>query len=866
MEYIFNSKRKLFSLIILMFSFEFVILDETVELKIQNFTATYSKATNYYFSQESEESLPNYIKIELEGQNEDTNYIISYYKQDSSFKETNQLSQSISGKAFIWLNKAQIQNGFYLNVECSNLTCEYSLNITLYEKIMIYLGQPYNYYVTEENKNTTFTICIQPDKYDYYNILNDYDLKATIWAKGNYDITSELKVEDYAKHPKYNAYLFYIPSLEEIEYEFNVKGTVGDLINIGGLFFDGMNICAHIIKDLGIEISLFLVKGKLDDAVFLNSNTSGIIRSIYHFDYDYEYSNFLNDENSTKGDYKKIFIRLDPYDFFSFSSLQIIGYTDIETKTQKKINIYPPQYLGYTYERNVNMGEIIGLIPMNPGKDFNYLTYHTALKEGYFKAYIYECENYPLCKLDSNTLNKSEKLLDYNSASITYNKSEYNENITSISKKQKMLLLTCQSKSCTFYTSMYTNNNNLNVILSVPYYKYIKENNDDNYYMTIKKSIMNSFSIMQANIYIYINIEVISGNISLNPKENEDYLNNNKKLISFRMDKLKDFSLKIKANSNSIYSIAASIHTDEIDLLTPNINYLLKINNSNYENSLIFVDELNSAKPNYFGFFYQNCNIEVKYNNTTKKVNNNNYFQDYQTINNKVNSILYKINKENNENNNCFFSASMYNLEEEKNSIILEAEAKYPFLFNNNNKKIKFMHIDTEKEKGLQINLDILDKSKCNLTLFLNDQEIKKFNINESNYIVVNSERLMSNCKEENQPCKINFILNTETSDNSKIEIQLSHQITKDDNWDSFNDDDDDNEDNKKDHDSEDKDNNKTLYIVLGVVGGFIIILLVVILILKCKKKGDGNLNKKIEEVFEQGDTNELSLLQKDEK
>ena len=847
MEYIFNSKRNLYCLIIILIYFEFVILDGQVELTIKNFTDSYQTATNYHFSEDLEVSLPNYIKIELEGQNPDNKYIISYYKQDSSFKERDQLSQSISGKSFMWLNKAQIQSGFYLNVECSDSPCEYKLNITLYTKIIINLGQTYNYYVTEENKDTNFTI-LQPKDYDI--LLYNYSWKVTIWAKGNYNITTELKIKDYSKHPKYNAYLITLSSLKATEYEFNVKGTVGDLINIGGLLFDGLNICGHIIKDLGVEISLFLVKGKLDDAFFLISNTSGIERSIYHFDYDYEHSNFLNDENSTKAEYKEIFIRLDPYDNFSFSSVQFIGNTEVQTKVQKKIKIFPPQNLGLTYERNINKEEIIGLIPMNPGKNFNYLTYHTAVKYGEFKAYIYQCDNYPLCNLDLNNLKNYEKLLDYNSASISYNNSEYDETISPISKKQNMLLLTCQTESCKLFTSMYTNKNNLNVFLTIPYYKYIRENNEDNYYMSIKKSFMNSFSIMKANTYIYVNLEIISGNISINSKNNEEFSTQNKKLFIFRMDKLNDFSLNIKANENSMYSIGTSIHTDDIDILTPNINYLLKINNNKNENALIFANELESTNPNYFGFFNENCNIEVK-NSDSSITFSNNFAQDYQTIDNKVKSIKYKVNKGKNKNENCLFSASMYNLEEENNSIILGTRVKYPFRFNENINKINFMHIDTEKEKDLIIKLNTSDKSNYQLELFYNGQEKEEFNFTGSKNITINSSILINNCEENNQPCKINFILESKNKNNSTIEIQVLHLKEGQE------------EEEKKDDD----DDKKTLYLILGAVGGLLLIILIVILIIKCRKRRDRNLKDKIEEVFEQqGETNELSLLQKDDK
>ena len=519
---------------------------------------------------------------------------------------------------------------------------------------------------------------------------------------------------------------------------------------------------------------------------------------------------------------------------------------------------------------------------MNPGKDFRYLTYHTAVKYGEFKAYIYQCDNYPLCKLDLNTLESSQKLLDYNSASISYKKNEYNDTISPISKKQNMLLLTCQTESCKLFTSMYTNKNNLNVFLTVPYYKYIRENNEDNYYMSIKKSFMNSFSIMKVNTYIYVNIEILSGNISINAKNNEEFSTQNKKLFIFIMDKLNEFSLKIIANENSMYSIGASIHTDDIDILTPNINYLLKINNSKSESALIFAEVFESTNVNYFGFFNENCNIEVKYSNSPLPFTEN-FAQDYQIIDNKVKSIQYKVNKVENENDNCLFSASMHNLKAENNAIILGTGVKYPFRFNENNNIISFIHIDTEKEKDLIINLNILDQSEYYLTLFYNEKGKESFDIIESNNITISSSNLTNNCEENDQPCKINFILKSKNKNtNPIIEIQVFHQDENED------DKDDDEEEKEAEEEKEDKDkkededekakeeeegddnnddDSKTLYIIIGAVGSFIILLIILLFILRCRKKGDKNLKEKIEEVFEQeGETNELSLLQKDEK
>ena len=851
MKYFLNSEKHLNNLILFIFLFTFVQLNNT-ELIIKDLEMNFENATNYHFSLESEESLPKNIKIQVIGDNSYNDYIISYYKEDSLFKDTNQLSQSLSGKAFIWLNQNQIKNGFYLSVECSENPCKYTLNVSLKENIELNLCEPYSFYVTEENKETTFIISGNLDNFEisYYHD----NCKVSIWAKGNNNINTELKLENYEKHPKLNAYLVNIGKPQVFEYKFIVKGTVGDFINVGALFFDGYNYCPHIIKDLGLEISPFFVKGILDNAYFLFPKTTEVSRTLYLFDYDYEYSNFLNNENSSIANYSQIFIRVDPYDNYSFFSLQYIEYKEYKTSKKEKIKIFPPQKLGATYERIVKKDEIIGLIPMKPENDFNYLTYHIALKEGEFKAYKYKCDNYPLCKLDSNTLKNSEILIDYYSASISFNNSEYKD-ISPITKTQNILLLTCESDSCKLFTSMYTNKNHLNIILSVPYYKYIKENNEENYFMSINKAILNSFSLLPRKAYIYINIEIISGNITLTPEENENYVNYTKKLISFEISKLNNFLLKIKANADSIYSIGASIHTDEIDLLTSNFRYLLKINNFTKEKTLIFFNELKSDKPNYFGFLYGNCNIEIKYSNSV--ISSGDYFsQDYKVIDNKTKSIQYKINKKDKENDNCYFSTSMYNLNNEKNSIVLGAEVNYPFIFKENLKNIKFMHIDTEKDKGIQINLKFSDEKKYSLTLFLNDQQIKEFNIQKrDDYVVVNSDRLNNHCKNDNQPCKINFILNSKNGKgDSTIEIEVSHNITGEEHWD----DNDQRKGNNKDH--------TLLYILIAVLGGIILIILIVLIfVLKYKKKKYSNLDEKVKDSFEPEDNNEMALLQKDQ-
>ena len=120
------------------------------------------------------------------------------------------------------------------------------------------------------------------------------------------------------------------------------------------------------------------------------------------------------------------------------------------------------------------------------------MTLNMIARDGFPEMYVVECDNYPFCSKDIATLKKSTQLLDFNSAFISFNKDEYNDTISPISKNQNMLLLTCQTESCKLFTSMYTDKNKINLILSVPYYKYIRKNNEDNYKITIKKEILNN--------------------------------------------------------------------------------------------------------------------------------------------------------------------------------------------------------------------------------------------------------------------------------------------------------------------------------------------------------------------------------------
>ena len=106
--------------------------------------------------------LPNYIKIFVKGYNEvnvDLNHIISYY-QDESLEDRKQLAQSLYGNTTMWLNKKQIENEFYLTVDCFEEPCNYTIDIIPKDICELPLNEQFTYYVSEDNQEMKFRIKI----------------------------------------------------------------------------------------------------------------------------------------------------------------------------------------------------------------------------------------------------------------------------------------------------------------------------------------------------------------------------------------------------------------------------------------------------------------------------------------------------------------------------------------------------------------------------------------------------------------------------------------------------------------------------------------------------------------------------------
>ena len=689
-----------------------------------------------------------FTKIEVKGEpNKD--FIISYYKDD--FKNRKQLSKSISGKALMWLNKAQMKGVYNISVECDAYPCQLSLSLELKDKIEINLGDaPYTYYVTEDNKEMDFHIKGK------IKDSNPKECKISIWAKGNKDIVSSLSGESTDLRKRgYHAYL--INKIEQAEVNnctLKVKGILGDLIEVGALAINA-NKEFETETEINYPVLGFFKKDVLDTIKIKNSD-----KSTFTVLYDQESSVYPIISSSNNGEIKMDSKYGDKY-FYSFDYQK--------ERTDNFYSILTPLIHGAMYEINLEKEKALGLIHMTPEDNFDYLTYYAKEKNGEFTASILSCKNYPLCAKDE----KENPLLFYDSSSYIYKKDKYEKEISPISHKQNVLLLKCKSDPCKIYVNMYTNKNKVTLSPETTLLKNIKENTEENFIIGLNNILPND-NIKYAS---YLNVETLSGDISVETNGTK-FENGNKKLFEKDLSSKDSFSIKIKAKKNSFYNIAFYYEKENTKFIPPQANCLIKFKDNLTESQ--FSIRSKEKKENVFvslSFLKSNTSVE-KSGNKLQFNEKGKFVQDSYENNEKQNeasNAKYKVKRVDNKSNPYLYSVSTFRIYDENkkntNYALLGKGVPHPVLFDDSKyKKISYMYLYEEENDNLKVNFTLFDDKKYNVEIHLNDKNHQSYNnISKNNSCIELTKDVLKNNSLANQPCKINFIVSPQEYNNNPI-------------------------------------------------------------------------------------------------
>ena len=871
-----NKSLKIFlNLVILFVSIKCQIEFETIIFNNETLTIDNLIESKYYYHIlfEPQGDIPNYLKIISKEKYENTDkyeYALSYYGQDSTFTNRIQISK-LSNSPIIWLNKEQIENGFYFSIECHINKCnEYYINIYPKNFAELTLGQQYSYFVTNENKNMSFSFIGESliNQTEYTNNNNTI----IIWARGNKKISSQLEGSKYEKHSKYNVYIIKSEDIEEYSYSLEVEGTLGDLINVGGLVFQNDNVNNHNIcqnSDIFSKFDMvgFLKKNSIEENCFEISNYKDDIHiiPIDNNGIEIPISNYWNKTN--KYACVRLPINMDEL-FFIFQNI----YYYNEPEKEKKDFIYYNLFSGYNYHQYLKKGLNIGYIPINIEDDFKFLTYN-IFTEINNKAYILTCNNFPFCDINEEEISKSIPIENHlGFYSISFKKDELDIDLSPISKIKKILILTSNNdsnnKENDFYVNIYTDKTQIIIPPEIPIqYKYIRKENEDNFIIKENNNIFADKDIT------FINIEILSGDILLNINSTIRYYQY-KKIHLFSLNKKETFSLKIKAKKNSVYSIKyyhSNLKNEYINFVPFGGNYLLYIEKISYIILMNSFKLKNKNSQKYISFYPKNKKTEINYNSgndslkiytlpeTNKTIYQDIFIEEQDSLH--IKTFHLNTNSNNNSNPNLLYMSSFY-LENDingnlDNSIILEENIAKTFLFNQIYKLNKFTYLFSNDDNNKEINItfNLLNKGNYEINIFINNIELgQKFIIESNKTKKIEYNDWKNICINEQQICKISFnIISNDLEQDSFLEIFINQkEEEKEEDGEDYENDEEENESNNK----KKKKKNKTVLVVFLIILCVILLIITAFLILVCIK-----INNKLEEEIKK-----ISFINEDEK
>ena len=707
-----------------------------------------------------------YIKIIVTGKelNPDTNHIISFYGKDTTFTDRKQLAQSSTGKTVMILYNPQFVWDFYFTVECAKTPCSYQLIVFRYynRNVGLYVGEQFNYYVTKENTQMSFTI----------DTINDIKSRSgnyiiALWVKGNKKIQHELK-NNWVHSSDYGYYYINIDDYKKSNHELTVIGEIGDFISISSLLYQKKYL--EYISINKFVCNGFEVSGYLDDT--FEKFSYGHNKTFNNLGLPYSLNNNFNKIKYVKNveNNENYYVEQISAEEKSFFSFQFINSTKYDGEGNNK---YMPQLLGVYYPRLIEEGTIIGLIPVSPGENFTFLTYLTLPIKGEIEVSIFECNNYPLCQTDDSNNSSFKKVHEgYKSYYAFFNNKEYGD-ISPVTKKQKMLMIKCikgtnigQLKNvCKIISLMKTEKESI-------FYNKINLYNPS-LYNFIKKNEKIHYLIQKTNKLIYLNIEIITGNIEISINTtNEYYENGNKRLYIFSGDE--NINIIIKGRKDSVYSLYD--YYDNIiqnSIIPIGLNYLLNIKNRlMFKPADYFNSSFNKNNLYYFGIHSLGCNMNIITDDNTFIDKNIGFVQHIINLNTTDRHYLLT---NTNKSSFCLCYASFYELDN-KYGITLANNVSQLFTFNKNVKKLSFSYPHIEKHEDVSISLIFSNEAKYLIKIYLNNKYINKAYTNSSQQLVLFSAIIKSKCPNFVTVCTI--FMTVESLNNQKdsiIEIGINN-------------------------------------------------------------------------------------------
>jgi hypothetical protein len=468
---------------------------------------------NLVLKLENRIALKDYILIKIKGfESEMTPHIIELCKTEDSNSRF-QLAHNPSNFNYLWMTKEQFEEDVFLKVSSPKEKCDYELEITTSDKLNMFKDSIYTYYVSNNNKNMTFTFPI-------HSFLKEEDNQhfnsITIWIIGKnieHSIT-EGEIINYIEEDGKSIYNLKITNVEYIEVKIGAEENC--LVTIGSTLVHDNNypnnvslnnseVYGYLTTDSEEQRKMcytfteksfnFTNKNWFFISMRLFSDVGQIIFTSFNSDYydteiiDNGYVNYILNVSECKNFIYCINIPDDTY----YDIDKIIYSIQISQNNNYSSLLYNPQMLGEFYPRSLQENEFASFIGMNPFKIKDTIRYNIISDTELIDIFFYICDNYPLCFYDDSSINKSIVLSKINL--VSSHSAIYNESMTPISPTQNILMVKCKAdlnapsdssllmrnSMCKYNTIIYSNDDYIGLLHNRMFNQYIIMNETEKY-------------------------------------------------------------------------------------------------------------------------------------------------------------------------------------------------------------------------------------------------------------------------------------------------------------------------------------------------------------------------------------------------
>ena len=714
------------------------------------------------------------------------------------------------------------KGSFYLHFIEQGESTDYNIMISNEEKPLLPIDEQTNYFVTENNKRMKFNLILNQDKLvDYINI----------WVKGQNIIDANINLNTLSKKKFEYGFVFYGEYTKTTDIEIDIEGQIGDFITIGSISFkeNQSNELKENDKEITAVISsknneiCFPIKFESDYPLHLTGKIYTRKALLYYKD-DKKNKIEKSEYNITDG----ILSYLNFYGYLGFnygtngqfclthldqnSNEELIIFS-LQMTSNKKISIiHPPMIPGEIRRHFLEQGEIAAFYGLKPKETAKELNLNIKGLKGFPEMYFDECNNFPNCQYDINSLDGKINPFPSNRMTVysTYfdeEKAEY-KNYNPISNFQPIMLVYCaqgnkiynvdQSAFCEFDTSYFTNEDRIHIYEGSSFSQYLLNDEIDQY----KIDFQNENDIDK----IYLDFIIFSGDIEVIFDTNfgnniHKYYLSNKIYYSITItseNKNNEILFEVKAHINSFYMVQYQIVKTNIDSKYTNkiesgINFISSIDISSNKEVVEpkkFLELINFKSeyevPYLITLSSQNCKFN-SYLNIPEGINPISSYDNTAQIIIEGNEAYYMDNPYNidiavtTRDKTKVYMVNVAGLELSESyekwngrAISLTEGVPHIFTYTKNHRFISYAYHINNYANGLIINLNLIDQGNFEVFINVERKLLKKLNISKDSNIYIEPPEFLGKC-EDMEVCTIIVSINANNIDvNKRTEISMN--------------------------------------------------------------------------------------------